>query len=104
MAKHTPKDPKRPRYSDAEKIVAIFADTHVIAHSGNAFTLYFFQSQVLPETIGEDTSQAQPSEYTCVARIAMSDRTFDGLLRAMAKNRGVTIEPTQPIPPNTKQE
>ncbi|MEK6289078.1 MAG: hypothetical protein AABO57_25440 [Acidobacteriota bacterium] len=105
MAKHTAKSPavsKTIKYSGAEKVVSIFADNYVIAHKGTSATLYFFQAQFSRLTGTQATGtapgysqqvRASDAEYQCVSRVAMDSATFDGLLRAMAKNRGLTLQP-----------
>lgn len=89
--KTTPVKAKPRRLLGADKVVGIFADAYLIAHSGSAYSLYFFQSQFeSPAVGGGDSIRLQSTDFTCVARIALSESSFDKLLKAMQDNREAT--------------
>jgi hypothetical protein len=90
--------PKRPiKYVNMD-IEGIYADTFVLLASTDktVFNLYFCQSH-LPSTFTRDPNissetRAEPQPLAAVARLILTQKTFEHLLRAMSQN--MTI-PTQ---------
>jgi len=83
------------KFVGTEAVLGLFADAYIVTHtSDKSHSLFFFQSQ-LPPIAGTEgitqTGQVGPTTQKCVARIGMSEPTFDRLLKAMAENRGATI-------------
>jgi hypothetical protein len=82
---------KQPEFYGMDQVLAVFADVYVVAQSGGAYTLYFFQSQ-LPETVeGVGQTKTYGTRYKCVGKVVLASKaSLDKFLEVVKKNLGGT--------------
>lgn len=85
-------DDKELEFYGMDQVPAVFADGYLVARSGSAYTLYFFQSQ-LPDTVTGEPTTTYGKRHKCVGRIVLTNEdSVDKFLGVLAKNRGATIK------------
>jgi hypothetical protein len=79
---------KRLDFVGMDQVVALYADSFLVAHMADAFTLFFFQNQVPSVKAGVlgSTSKLESAQAKCISRIVISETGFKKLLESMAKN------------------
>jgi hypothetical protein len=90
-------------YYGASEVPATYADNFAIANNDNktSFSLYFYQAPI-PDFEGDQPQRFERVPQRCVARIVLTPRGMDRLLRSIAKERDATVNFSSPESSDTE--
>lgn len=86
-------DIERLNFLGMDEVPSLYADSFIVASTGEMFQLYFFRNSP-PPLSGADLGTTRTRDATqaqCFARIVVSPNGFGKLLTAMANNAGLVL-------------
>lgn len=85
---------KRLDFIGMDQVVALYADSFLVAHMADVFSLFFFQNQVPPIKAGilGSASKLEAQQAKCISRIVISEAGFRKLLESMERNIAIPKE------------
>jgi hypothetical protein len=83
-----------------DQVPSLYADSFIVASTGEVVQLYFFRNSPPPLTGAElgTTRTRDSTEAQCFARIVVSQGGFIKLLTAMANNAGLVVSKREQEP------
>jgi hypothetical protein len=86
-------DIEKVNFLGMDQVPSLYADSFIVASTGEVVQLYFFRNSPPPLSGAElgTTRSREATEAQCFARIVVSQNGFAKLLRAMADNAGLVI-------------
>jgi hypothetical protein len=86
-------DIEKVNFSGMDQVPSLYADSFIVASTGEMVQLYFFRNSPPPLSGAElgTTKTRDATEAQCFARIVVSQGGFIKLLTAMANNAGLVV-------------
>lgn len=93
-------DIEKVNFFGMDEVPSLYADSFIVASTGEMVQLYFFQNSPPPLSGAElgTTRSREATQAKCFARIVVSPNGFSKLLTAMAENAGLVLSKREEEP------